>query len=297
MTISHRLPFFPTLHTWGTVRYFYGAGCDRGEIKIKAWAVTSGRSRHEGDGGKSIPERSTSASAIDSTFGGTGRDGIARSQRAIVPVNGGPRGRAARPGGRRVARAGRRAARETLSSRTYIGRPGCPPRGRRTAPEGIRSAPLAASTGDGGRESLARRTPAGPRAHPGDLASTRHGRSREEFASRGTSGAAPGKVVSPATGDPGLMDELPQVVPRSGCCHGDRRRRDTRAALPARGEEGREGGGGERGRSPGSILRSTTIRDDPRPRKKKWQRPCGTAAWIRYATQGFDLSGMSRREG
>lgn len=63
-----------------------------------------------------------------------------------------PRGRAARLGGWLVVGRDRFAVRATLSSRTYIGRSGCPPREQRTASG--RSGRLAASTGDSGRNRL-----------------------------------------------------------------------------------------------------------------------------------------------
>lgn len=85
----------------------------------------------------------------------------------------------------------------------------------------------------------------------------RHGRPREQSAAA-DSGAAPEKVVSPATGDPGLMVELPQVVPRSGRCHGDRGGIHGPYSSLGQGKN-RVGGPFPPHQLPGSILR-----DDPR---------------------------------
>jgi len=126
----------------------------------------------------------------------------------------------------------------TLSLSTYIGKPGCPFRGR------LHEDPI-------------------------DECRRRDRRTQIEFGgSRNRTAnleAVPGKSCRPplATDSPGLTDELPQVVPRSGRRHGNRRRRDTRALTrpPSPPEEERFPSSSTAG-VPESILRQ--FHNDPR---------------------------------
>jgi len=126
-----------------------------------------------------------------------------------------------------------------------------------------------------------------------------------DFRPRGTAGRARNrnrgfrsgaeKVVSPATGDPELMGELPQVVPRSGRCHRDR------GGIHGPDPCERSGGGKNPLLSiPIVGIHTPRWSDDDSRRfatipdcEKKWQRPC---RWIRYTSWGFDPRETSSRE-
>jgi len=101
-----------------------------------------------------------------------------------------------------------------------------------------------------------------PRVDSDDFA---FGGSRKLGARTANLEAVPGKSCRPplATDSPGLTDELPQVVPRSGRRHGNRRRRDTRALTrpPSPPEEERFPSSSTAG-VPESILRQ--FHNDPR---------------------------------
>lgn len=159
------------------------------------------------------------------------------------------------------------------------------PRTRQTASKGIRSAPLAASTGDSGRESLDR-TPVGTNlarapatSCPRGTADRARNRSRELGSGAGKSRVARhrrsginGRTSASSSADVAMATA-------GGVIHA--------LPPPARGK----------GLSPPSAPIAgihTPIHDGPRrspTAEKKWQR-----RWIRYATQGFDLKGTSRGE-
>lgn len=146
--------------------------------------------------------------------------GTAMPREGRLFLCGEPRGRSARPRGRLVVGRNRLAGRATLSSRTYIGKSGCPIRGRWTASRG--SGSTSARGVDGRQRAQIARLDSWEitLARVPVISCSGLGQPREESHRGFRSGAK--KVVSPATGDPGLTDGLPQVVPRSGRCHGDR---------------------------------------------------------------------------